>query len=155
MAAGVHGGGLCVARAVHVFFLVFLVGLVGCAGQPTTTQPSRQAITVDDALVAVLTLPEVKAADAYIREKTNGANHGATLADSEEPVAVAGKRYWQIAFVEDTPELVHRWWTFLVEVNTGTVLVEDYLTGLPMDLDYWRAKEKPLQQISPNASGGA
>jgi hypothetical protein len=101
-----------------------------------------------DAMVALMALPELKAWSEHIAASSNGASHGALIEYGPTPKTIGEKRYWQLSYVENTPDAAHRWDSFLVGENTPEILVEDAETDQPIALDQWRKEKQPLARVA-------
>jgi hypothetical protein len=144
---------LAAAIAV-VLVLVFVLVLGTAAGLPAAGQGRRgprASLTSDAAVNAVARLPEVKAWGKFILESTGGKVHGALMVMPEEPVVEEGKRYWSVEYLEDQPDHMHRWQTFLIRLDGKEILVDDPVSGDYVSLAEWRATQKPMERIRPAA----
>ena len=103
-----------------------------------------------DAVAALMALPELKAWSAHVETASGGANHGALIEYGPTPKVIDGKRYWQLSYVENTPDAAHRWESFLVGQDNPEILIDDDESGLPMPLDQWRKERNPLARTSAN-----
>ena len=101
-----------------------------------------------EAMAALMALPELKAWSAHIEKASAGASHGALIEYGPTPKAIAGKRYWQLSYVENTPDAAHRWESFLVGEDTPEILVEDTETDQPISLAQWRKDKRPLTRTA-------
>lgn len=135
--------------------LIFLV--VGCSeksdtSSPTSTTTSLSAsaipasISKEQAVAIILELPEIKAWANYIEQTTEGKAHGSTMAQPEEPRTIDEKKYWTVSFYENQPAQMHRWETFLVSLDSKTILVDDILDDV-ISLQEWRDNKKPMERI--------
>jgi len=97
-----------------------------------------------------MALPELQAWSALLEKNSGGATHGALIEDDPAPRVVKGKRYWQFSFVENTPEAVQRWESFLIAAD-GEILIDDVTTDELLSLERWRKEKHPAQRTS---SGG-
>jgi hypothetical protein len=70
--------------------------------------PVAKAPTREEAMAALMEVPELKAWSAQIEKKSRGKVHGAVIEDDPQPRMVNGKPYWQFSFVENAPDAVHR-----------------------------------------------
>ncbi|SHG41509.1 hypothetical protein [Massilia sp. CF038] len=101
-----------------------------------------------DAVAALMTLPELKAWSAHLEKSSGGASHGAIIEYGPTPKTIGGKRYWQLSYVENTPDAAHRWESFLVGQDNPDILIEDDESGLPMPLEQWRKERNPMARTS-------
>jgi len=99
------------------------------------TQPSR---TRDQAIDAVLTIPEIKTWSDQIEKSSRGAAHGAVIEDDPAPRLIDGKPYYQLSFVENRKQNIHRRASFLVAKQGNDILVEDAETDAVQSLSEWR-----------------
>ena len=104
--------------------------------------------TKPEAMAALMALPELKAWSEYIKLASKGASHGALIEYGPTPKTIGTKRYWQLSYVENTPDAAHRWDSFLVGENTPEILVEDDERGQPLSLDEWRKEKQPLTRTA-------
>src|SRR5471032_1089829 len=108
------------------------------------------AVLVGLLAVALIALPELQAWSALLEKNSAGATHGALIEDDPAPRVIKGKRYWQFSFVENTPEAVQRWESFLISAD-GDILIDDVTTDELLTLERWRKEKHPAQRTS---SGG-
>jgi hypothetical protein len=118
--------------------------LVACEGRkpsqppkPQVAAPAPAARTRDQAMAELMALPELKTWSAQIEKASHGKAHGAVIEDDPAPRMINGKPYWQLSFVEDTPNAVHRRQSFLVAKTGGEILVDDLASGTTMNLHEW------------------
>ena len=104
--------------------------------------------TKPEAMLALMALPELKAWSAQIEKSSGGTSRGALIEYGPTPKNIDGKRYWQLSYVENTPDAAHRWESFLVGENTPEILVEDTETDQPISLDQWRKEKQPLRRTA-------
>ena len=100
-----------------------------------------------EAIAALMALPELKAWSEFIKLSSKGASHGALIEYGPTPKTIGSKRYWQLSYVENTPDAAHRWDSFLVGENNPEILVEDAETDQPISLEQWRKEKQPLARI--------
>lgn len=123
--------------------------LAGCKDKPATppSPPSAPAVvqpkpapgpTKEQALAALLALPEVKAWSGEIEKRSRGTSHGAIIEDNPAPRTLNGKQYWQMSFVENRKQSAQRRESFLVAHADGHILVEDLANDTVLSLDEWR-----------------
>ena len=105
-------------------------------------------LTKPEAMVALMSLPELKAWSSHIETSSKGTSHGALIEYGPTPKTIGSKRYWQLSYVESTPDAAHRWDSFLVGENTPEILVEDDERGPPLSLDEWRKAKRPLTRTA-------
>ena len=97
--------------------------------------PARSKEQAMDALLAV---PELKAWSAQIEKRSQGKAHGAVIEDDPIPREVNGKKYYQLTFVENRAADVRRRESFLVSQQGDEILVEDPETDKLLSLQEWR-----------------
>jgi hypothetical protein len=114
----------------------------------TSTAPAR--LTREQAVERLMALPELKAWSAAIEKQSGGAHHGAVIEYDPAPRLVDGKPYYQMSFVENSPQAAVTWQGFLVAVAGGAILVEDEAGDALLDLERWRREQRPLQRVAPH-----
>jgi hypothetical protein len=100
--------------------------------------PAAPARTREQAIAQLMALPEVKAWSEQIEKKSGGKVHGGVIEDDPAPRVLDGKSYYQLSFVENHKDRVHRRASFLVAKNGDDVLVEDDAKGSVESLSEWR-----------------
>jgi hypothetical protein len=109
---------------------------------PAPTKPAApvpQATTREQATAMLLALPEVQRWSRDIEQRSHGKVHGAILEDDPTPRLVNGEPYWQLSFVENRADAVHRRASFLVARNRpAQILVEDPVNDTVVALADWR-----------------
>jgi hypothetical protein len=106
--------------------------------KPIVQQPAEPAVTREQAMAALLALPEVKSWSAEIEQRSRGKAHGAVIEDDQTPRVINGRAYWQLSFVENRPDRIHRRESFLVARTGDQILVEDTAGDAVVSLDDWR-----------------
>jgi len=107
--------------------------------KPAATVPASLPVrTRDQAIDAVLTIPEIKTWSDQIEKSSRGAAHGAVIEDDPAPRLIDGKPYYQLSFVENRKQNIHRRASFLVAKQGGDILVEDAETDAVQSLSEWR-----------------
>ncbi|HEY0065270.1 MAG TPA: hypothetical protein VGC21_24335 [Telluria sp.] len=101
-----------------------------------------------DAVAALMALPELKAWSAHLEKSSGGTSRGAIIEYGPTPKVIGGKRYWQLSYVENTPDAAHRWESFLVGQDNPEILIDDDESGLPMPLEQWRKERNPMARTS-------
>ncbi|WP_036169744.1 hypothetical protein [Massilia sp. 9096] len=127
--------------------------LVGCKGEKPTTPPpkpvaapaSAPKITRDQAMAELMALPELKAWSAQIEKGSRGQAHGAVIEDDPAPRILDGKAYYQLSFVENRKQDVHRRASFLVAQQGDDILVEDDATDSVQSLGEWRRSIRKVE----------
>ena len=100
--------------------------------------PAAPARTRDQAIAELMALPELKAWSEEIEKRSHGKVHGAVIEDDPTPRIIEGKPYYQLSFVENHKQNVHRRASFLVAKTGSDILVEDAETDTVQSLDEWR-----------------
>jgi hypothetical protein len=136
------------SAGLAVLTLALAVGMTGCkrAAEPTpaparpaaTQAPAAPARTREQAMAQLMALPELKAWSEQIEKNSRGKAHGAVIEDDPAPRVIDGKSYYQLSFVENRKQSVHRRASFLVAKNGDDILVEDALTDTVESLSEWR-----------------
>jgi hypothetical protein len=103
-----------------------------------STAPAAPAPTREQAMANLMEVPEVKAWAAQIEKNSRGKAHGAIIEDDPQPRIINGKPYWQLSFVENRANAVHRRESFLVAQAGDEVLIEDPETDKLLTLPEWR-----------------
>jgi hypothetical protein len=136
----------------RLFTLSALVALAcalsACKGEKPTTLPKPTVAasapapapswTREQAMAALLALPEVKAWSSQVEKRSGGAAHGAVIEDDPAPRVINGTTYWQFSLVENRRDAVHRKESFLVAQAGKEILVEDLDNDSVLSLDEWR-----------------
>ena len=140
------------SRQLCALAIVVIVSatVLGCREQtapaPAAVKPA--ALNKEQARAKLAELPELKAWSAYIEKASGGSAHGAFLDNDSPPRLIDGKRYFELGFVENGKEAVHRWENFLVGED-GTILVNDDTDGEEklLTLEQWRNTKKPMERV--------
>jgi len=101
--------------------------------------------TREQAMEALLAVPELKTWSAQIEKRSKGKAHGAVIEDDPVPREVNGKKYYQLSFVENRAEDVRRRESFLVSQQGDEILVQDLETDKLLSLQEWRRKIQRVQ----------
>ena len=133
--------------------LLALCALAACKGEkpappakPAATQaPAAPTRTREQAIAALMALPELKAWSEQIEKSSRGAAHGAVIEDDPAPRVIDGKSYYQLSFVENRKQNVHRRASFLVARQGDEILVEDAETDMLQSLAEWRRNIRKLE----------
>ncbi len=104
--------------------------------------------TKNDAMRALMELPELKAWTEHLETSSGGTVRGALIEYGPTPKSIKGKTYWQFSYVENSPEAAQRWESFLVSEHDTEILIDDDETDQPLTLEQWRQLKKPLQRKS-------
>ena len=105
------------------------------AAAPAVAAPAR---TKEQAMTALLALPELKAWSQQIEKRSKGKARGAVIEDDPLPREINGKKYFQLTFVENRADDVRRRESFLVAQSGDEILVEDTETDTLLSLQEWR-----------------
>ena len=130
--------------------------LAGCkdkqppAAPPQPAKPVNQpkpepAMTREQAMAALLALPEVKAWSQDIEKRSRGKAHGAVIEDDPTARVINGRAYWQLSFVENRADKVQRRESFLVARTGHQILVEDTANDTVVSLDDWRRSVRRVE----------
>lgn len=106
--------------------------------KPVVGQKAEPAVTREQAMASLLALPEVKSWSQDIEQRSRGKAHGAVIEDNPTARVINGREYWQLSFVENRTDKVHRRESFLVARTGNEILVEDTTTDAVLSLDDWR-----------------
>ena len=106
--------------------------------KPVVQQKPEPAVTREQAMASLLALPEVKSWSQEIEKRSRGKAHGAVIEDDPTPRVINGRAYWQLSFVENRADKVHRRESFLVARSGEQILVEDTANDTVLSLDDWR-----------------
>ena len=105
------------------------------AATPVEQAPAR---TKEQAMAALLAVPELKAWSEQIEKRSKGRAHGAVIEDNPAPREVNGRKYYQLTFVENRANEVRRRESFLVAQQGDEILVDDTETATLLTLQEWR-----------------
>lgn len=94
--------------------------------------------TREQAMTALLAVPELKAWSEQIEKRSKGKAHGAVIEDDPVPREINGKKYYQLSFVENRAADVRRRESFLVSQQGDEILVEEGETDTLLTLQEWR-----------------
>ena len=100
--------------------------------------PAAPTRTRDQAIAELMALPEIKTWSEQIEKSSKGKVHGAVIEDDPAPRVIEGKAYYQLSFVENRKQDIHRRASFLVARNGDEILVEDGETDTLQSLSEWR-----------------
>ena len=112
------------------------------APAPVKEAPAR---TREQAMAALLAVPELKAWSEQIEKRSKGKAHGAVIEDNPVPREVNGRKYYQLTFVENRANEVRRGESFLVALQGNDILVEDTETDTLRTLQEWRRDIKRVE----------
>jgi hypothetical protein len=133
--------------------LLALAALAACKGEKPAAPPKPAAVqaptaperTRDQAIAELMALPELKTWSEQIEKRSHGAAHGAVIEDDPTPRIIEGKKYYQLSFVEDRKQDVHRRASFLVAHEGDEILVEDTDNDTVQSLSEWRRNIRKLE----------
>ena len=153
------------SKRVQFTFLVAIMAVTatifGCRGEKpvepvkapvaaTASAATAQPRSKEQAMAALMALPELKAWSSQVEKASGGKVHGALIEYDPQPKLIGGKRYFQLSFVENSSDAARRWESFLVAETGDDILVEDAATDKTMTLAEWRAAKHPLKRTSAN-----
>lgn len=118
---------------------------------PATASAPAAARSREQAIAALMALPELQAWSERIEKNSGGKVHGALIEYDAQPRVIKGKQYYQFSFIENASDAVQRWENFLVSYSDGEILIEDDLNDELLSLERWRKEKNPMQRSS---SGG-
>lgn len=124
--------------------------LVQSAAPPAASAPAAQTRGKEQAMAALMDLPELKEWSSQIEKSSGGKARGALIEYDPALKTIDGKPYFQLSFVENTADAAHRWESFLVAESGEDILVEDAATDRTMTLEQWRQSKHPLRRASAN-----
>jgi hypothetical protein len=132
--------------------------ILGCRGEQPVAAATPAAAPVattaaqsrskEQAMAALMALPELKAWSSQLEKSSGGKLHGALIEYDPQPKLIDGKRYFQLSFVENGSDAAHRWESFLVAETGNDILVEDATTDKTLTLDQWRKEKHPMERSS-------
>ena len=105
---------------------------------PVAAVKEAPARTREQAMEALLAVPELKAWSEQIERRSKGKAHGAVIEDDPAPREINGKQYYQLTFVENRADDVRRRESFLVSRQGDEILVDDPETDTVLSLQEWR-----------------
>ncbi|KFI08917.1 hypothetical protein [Massilia sp. BSC265] len=112
---------------------------------PPAAVKEAPARTKEQAMTALLAVPELKAWSDQIEKRSKGKAHGAVIEDDPVPREINGKKYYQLSFVENRAEDVRRRESFLVSQQGDEIVVEDAETDTLLSLQEWRRNIKRVE----------
>jgi hypothetical protein len=118
--------------------------------KPVVQPKAEPALTREQAMAALLALPEVKAWSQDIEQRSRGKARGAVIEDDPTPRVINGTPYWQLSFVENRADKVNRRESFLVARTGSQILVEDTASDTVLSLDEWRRGIRRVETKSAN-----
>ncbi|WP_409265833.1 hypothetical protein [Massilia sp. BHUDP2] len=112
---------------------------------PAAVVKEAPARSREQAMEALLAVPELKTWSAQIEKRSKGKAHGAVIEDDPAPREINGKRYYQLSFVENRANDVRRRESFLVSQQGDEILVDDPETDSVLSLQEWRRNIERVQ----------
>ena len=137
--------------ALTVAIAVMSTMFVACqevSSARTATVADAPARSKQDAMVALMALPELKAWSAQIEKSSGGKLHGALMEFDTAPKVLGGRRYFQFSFVENGSDAARNWESFLVADQGSEILVDDADSDKPLTLAEWRKDKRPMEQAA-------
>ncbi|MEX5748680.1 hypothetical protein [Massilia sp. X63] len=132
--------------------LAVALTVAGCKrAERETPKPAPAAVkeaparSKEQAMAALLAVPELKAWSEQIEKRSKGKAHGAVIEDDPTPREINGKKYYQLTFVENRADDVRRRESFLVAQQGDEILVEDPETDTRQSLQDWRRNIERVQ----------
>lgn len=111
------------------------------AAAPAPALRSKQ-----QAMTALMSLPELKAWSGRLEKASGGTVRGALIEYDPKPKIINGVNYWQFSFVENGSDAAHRWESFLVAERGDEILVEDFTSDKTLTLEQWRKEKHPMER---------
>ena len=156
------------SKKVQLVTLVIIIAttatIFGCRGEkpaepvqtPAASAPAvapasaavAQTRSKQEAMAALMALPELKAWSSQLEKSSGGKVHGALIEYDPKPKLIDGKRYFQLSYVENRSDAARSWESFLVAETGDEILVEDAATDKTMTLEQWRKAKNPLARTS-------
>jgi hypothetical protein len=130
------------------------VAPAAAAPAPAPIAPAVPASTAahtrskQEAMAALMALPELKAWNSQIEKSSGGKARGALIEYDPKPKTINAKSYFQFSFVENSSDAARSWESFLVAETGDEILVEDAATDKTMTLDQWRKASNPIARTS-------
>jgi hypothetical protein len=116
---------------------------------PTATAPAAAHMrSKQEAMAALMALPELKAWSSQIEKSSGGKARGALIEYDPKPKTINAKSYFQFSFVENSSDAARNWESFLVSETGDEILVEDAATDKTMTLEQWRKASNPMARTS-------
>ena len=148
------------ARGASLAAVIALASMLGaCRETPAPVAPTPAVTdatatrTREQAMSALMALPELKAWSSQLEKASGGKVRGALIEYDSAPRVINGKRYWQFSFVENGSDAAHPWESFLVAYQGDEILVEDFGTDTPLTLEQWRKEKHPMERTSGEMIG--
>jgi len=103
--------------------------------------------TREQAMNALMALPELKAWSQKIEATSGGKSHPSIIEYDPKPRLINGEPYYQLSFAENDSDAVTRWENFLVAQQGETILVDDAASEKVLTLEQWRQTRHPLDRV--------
>ena len=145
MAANLSSALFMIPSRPLVILLSLLLACSAVACRNESPVPTAAVKTADaprskeQAMAALMGLPELQAWSAQIEKASNGTVHPALVEDAPGLQTLHGKQYWQFTYAVDSAEAVQRRATFLVAAQGQEILVRDFEHDTTISLAQWRA----------------
>jgi hypothetical protein len=148
------------ARGAALAAVIVLAAILGgCRDQPKPPEATPAAAdaaatrTREQAMTALMALPELKAWSSQLEKTSGGKVRGALIEYDSKPRIIDGKSYWQFSYVENGSDAAHPWDSFLVAQQGNEILVEDFGTEDTLTLEQWRKDKRPMERTSGEMIG--
>ena len=116
---------------------------VASTAATTSAAPARSK---EQAMNALMALPELKAWSQKIESASGGKSHPSIIEYDPKPRLINGEPYYQLSFAENDSDAVTRWENFLVAQQGETILVDDAASEKVLTLEQWRQTRHPLDR---------
>jgi hypothetical protein len=144
------------SKKIQLTALVLIIAatttIFGCRETTAPTSPAsapaQQVHSKEQAMNALMALPELKAWSQQIEKSSGGTVHGALVEYDPTLRVIDGKRYFQFSFVENASDATRRWESFLVAETGDQILIDDAATDKTLTLEQWRSTRHPLERKS-------
>jgi hypothetical protein len=149
------------ARLLPLSAIVALAcAISACRGEKLAEAPQKPATlsvsavaparSREQAMAALMALPELKSWSSQLEKSSGGRVHGALVEDDAAPATPGGKSYWQFSFVENGSDASHRRESFLVAKRSDEILVQDFEADTTLTLGQWRKEKHPMENKNAN-----
>jgi hypothetical protein len=146
------------SKKIQLTALVLIIAatttIFGCrettAPTAPASAPAQQVRSKEQAMNALMALPELKAWSQQIEKSSGGTVQGALIEYDPTLRVIDGKRYFQFSFVENASDATRRWESFLVAETGDQILVDDAAMDKTLTLEQWRSAKHPLERKSAN-----
>lgn len=124
-------------------------GTVALKGNVAPAAKPGAALSREQAVAALMALPELQSWSDRIEKESKGTAHGALIEYDAQLRTVNGKQYYQLSFVENSSDSARRWESFLVAQSDGEILVDDDEDNQLLPLERWRKEKRPMLRNGP------